>query len=49
MIGCFIRSWYYAPLKMGGGDANMVAGKEVSPEDVKNTERLRQYWEHGEG
>ena len=27
----------------------MVAGKEASPEDVKSTERLRQYWEHGEG
>jgi len=27
----------------------MVAGKEISPKDVKNTERLRQYWEHGEG
>jgi hypothetical protein len=27
----------------------MVAGKEVSPSDVKNTEKLKQYWEHGKG
>ena len=27
----------------------MVAGKEASPEDAKNTERLRQYWAHGAG
>ena len=27
----------------------MVAGKELSPEDVKNTERLREYWRHGNG
>lgn len=26
-----------------------VAGKEASPKDVKNTERLKAYWEHGEG
>lgn len=27
----------------------MVAGREVSPEDVKNTERLRIYWTKGPG
>jgi hypothetical protein len=27
----------------------MVAGKEVSPEDVQNTERLMRYWSEGEG
>lgn len=27
----------------------MVAGKEASPKDVKDTERLHAYWEHGEG
>lgn len=27
----------------------LAAGKEVTPEDFKNTERLRQYWEHGAG
>lgn len=27
----------------------MVAGKEATPEDVKNTERLRLYWTKGEG
>lgn len=27
----------------------MAAGKEATPNDVKNTERLRQYWAHGEG
>lgn len=26
-----------------------VAGQEVSPKDVKNTDRLKFYWEHGEG
>jgi len=26
-----------------------VAGKEVTPKDASNAERLRQYWEHGEG
>lgn len=26
-----------------------VAGKEASPKDVKNTEKLKQYWEHGAG
>lgn len=26
-----------------------VAGREVTPKDVANTERLKQYWEHGEG
>lgn len=25
----------------------MVAGKEVSPKDVKNTERLKAYWDKG--
>ena len=27
----------------------MVAGKEASPGDVKSTERLMEYWAHGEG
>ncbi len=27
----------------------MVAGREVSPDDVKATDRLREYWVHGEG
>lgn len=27
----------------------MVAGREVSPGDVANTERLMRYWSHGEG
>lgn len=27
----------------------MVAGKELSPQDVKNTERLHEYWTKGEG
>lgn len=27
----------------------MVAGKEASPQDVKNTERLRRYWSKGQG
>ncbi len=27
----------------------MVAGKEVSPNDVKATERLKAYWTHGAG
>jgi hypothetical protein len=27
----------------------MVAGKEVTPKDVKSTDRLMEYWAHGEG
>lgn len=27
----------------------MVAGREASPEDVKSTQRLMEYWAHGEG
>lgn len=27
----------------------MVAGRKVTPEDEKNTERLMEYWAHGEG
>lgn len=27
----------------------MVAGKEVTPADVRDTERLRSYWTHGAG
>jgi hypothetical protein len=27
----------------------VTAGKEVTPNDVKATERLRQYWAHGAG
>jgi len=27
----------------------MVAGREASPSDVKNTERLMAYWSEGEG
>jgi hypothetical protein len=27
----------------------MVAGKEVTPKDVKATDRLHAYWAHGEG
>lgn len=27
----------------------MVAGKEVTPNDVKNTDRLKWFWSHGEG
>ena len=27
----------------------MVAGREASPKDVQNTERLMEYWAHGEG
>jgi hypothetical protein len=27
----------------------MVAGREVSPEDVENTERLMHYWAEGKG
>lgn len=27
----------------------MVAGREVTPKDAAATERLRQYWEHGQG
>lgn len=27
----------------------MVAGKELSPQDVQNTERLHRYWTKGEG
>lgn len=27
----------------------MAAGKEASPQDVKNTERLHLYWTKGEG
>lgn len=27
----------------------MVAGREASPKDVKNTERLMEYWAHGKG
>ena len=27
----------------------MVAGREVTPQDVANTERLNAYWAHGEG
>ena len=27
----------------------MVAGREASPGDVKATERLMEYWAHGEG
>lgn len=25
----------------------MVAGKEASPKDIRNTERLKEYWDHG--
>lgn len=32
------------------GDLELkVAGKEVTPSDVKNTEKLKEYWERGEG
>lgn len=27
----------------------MVAGKEVTPKDAQNTDRLKAYWTHGEG
>lgn len=27
----------------------MAAGREVTPGDVRNTERLMEYWAHGEG
>jgi hypothetical protein len=27
----------------------MVAGREVTPGDVKSTQRLMEYWAHGEG
>lgn len=27
----------------------MVAGRELSPQDVRNTERLRDYWTKGAG
>jgi len=27
----------------------MVAGREASPKDVKNTQRLMEYWAHGPG
>lgn len=27
----------------------MVAGRETSPKDVANTERLMNYWAHGAG
>lgn len=27
----------------------MVAGREASPQDIKNTERLHLYWTSGEG
>lgn len=27
----------------------MVAGREASPQDIKNTQRLKRYWAHGEG
>lgn len=27
----------------------MVAGREVTPKDVADTERLMRYWSHGEG
>lgn len=27
----------------------MVAGREVTPQDAKNTERLRAYWTKGKG
>lgn len=27
----------------------MVAGREATPEDFASTERLMQYWSHGEG
>lgn len=27
----------------------MAAGREASPKDVASTERLREYWAHGEG
>ena len=27
----------------------MVAGRELSPADVKATARLKEYWAHGEG
>lgn len=27
----------------------MVAGRELSPKDVENTQRLMEYWAHGPG
>ena len=27
----------------------MVAGRETTPKDVKSTQRLMEYWAHGEG
>lgn len=27
----------------------MVAGREATPKDVENTERLKNYWAHGAG
>lgn len=27
----------------------MVAGREVTPKDAANTEKLMEYWAHGEG
>lgn len=30
-------------------DEDRVAGKEVTPKDVGNTDRLKWYWSHGEG
>jgi hypothetical protein len=27
----------------------MVAGREATPKDAENTERLMEYWAHGEG
>lgn len=27
----------------------MVAGREVSPKDIQNTERLKRYWAYGQG
>lgn len=27
----------------------MAAGREATPKDVANTERLMEYWSHGEG
>lgn len=27
----------------------MAGGKELTPKDIKSTEQLHRYWEHGEG
>ena len=27
----------------------MVAGREATPQDAKNTARIKEYWAHGEG